>query len=144
MQMFTGGSFPADILNFGVSVLPAISALSQVAGQGNYPTPVSNYLGSLFSSLSPSISATAGLAANATTQSAVSDAGGVLGSLALIMQPQTSMTPVKAVRAVNPNLFALASEHYGDASKWNLIANANGLLNPMPTGIYNLSIPPAS
>lgn len=143
-QMFTGGQAPADILNFGASVLPAISALSQVASQGNYPTPVLSYLGSLFSSVSPAISSIAGLNASATTQSAVSDAGGVIGNLSLLMQPQTSMLPVKAVRTINPNLFALASEHYGDASKWNLIANANGLLNPMPTGTYNLAIPPLS
>lgn len=45
------------------------------------------------------------------------------------------------VRTVNANLPALAQQYYGDASKWTMIAKANGLVDPVQTGIQTLTIP---
>ncbi len=41
----------------------------------------------------------------------------------------------------NPNLYVLAAHYYQDASKWTLIAKANGLLDPQPKGEFRLNIP---
>lgn len=57
---------------------------------------------------------------------------------------------IKSVRAprwtiavVNPNLFALSSQYYGNAGQWRLIANANGLSDPQPTGDFPELVIPA-
>ena len=39
------------------------------------------------------------------------------------------------------NLFKIAALYYGDAMGWNLIARANGLIDPVFTGILTLVIP---
>ena len=49
--------------------------------------------------------------------------------------------PTTQVRAVNPYLPTLAQQYYGDASKWTVIAAANGLTDPQVTGIVLLTIP---
>jgi len=138
-QMFAGGASPAAILSFGAAELPAISALSQVAGLGNYSAPVVAAVGSVFGLVSPSISATAGLTPNATTQSAVSDGMNTAYQATSLLNP----TPQTAqqVQTVNPNLFSMASQYYQDPSLWGRIARANGLLNPAPTGQFNLTVP---
>lgn len=49
---------------------------------------------------------------------------------------------VRVVRAVNPNLFAVAQQFYGDASAWLQITQASGLPpDPQPIGILNLTVP---
>lgn len=50
--------------------------------------------------------------------------------------------PVTVIHTINPNLLVLAAQHYGRADQWRVIANANGLSDPQPTGSYNLIIPP--
>lgn len=42
---------------------------------------------------------------------------------------------------INPNLFALASQYYGDATQWVLIAVASGLLDPQPIGQFTITVP---
>lgn len=53
--------------------------------------------------------------------------------------------PASTIQVVNPNLYAVAAELYADATQWYLIANASGLLDPMPgltnPGTYTLTIP---
>lgn len=39
------------------------------------------------------------------------------------------------------NLFDLAADAYGDASEWSTIARANGLTDPMLSGVSTLSLP---
>ena len=55
---------------------------------------------------------------------------------------QRIFTESKVITAVNPDLFAIAGNEYGDPSKWDIIAKANGLFDPQPTGPYSLLIPP--
>jgi nucleoid-associated protein YgaU len=38
-------------------------------------------------------------------------------------------------------LYDVAAQHYGDGSKWQAIAQANGLTDPNLTGINTLTIP---
>jgi len=40
------------------------------------------------------------------------------------------------------SLFALAAKVYGDATQWNRIAQANGMVDPWQFGIFTLSLPP--
>lgn len=48
---------------------------------------------------------------------------------------------MKTVTVAGGNLFALALEHLGDATQWNRIAQANGLIDPFVTGPMALRIP---
>lgn len=41
------------------------------------------------------------------------------------------------------NLYDIAASNYGDASGWTGIAKANGLSNPLVSGLQTLNIPPA-
>lgn len=43
---------------------------------------------------------------------------------------------------INPNLFKIAVQYYGDPTLWYVIAQANQLTDPYYTGIYSLLIPP--
>lgn len=56
----------------------------------------------------------------------------------------TAQPAVATIQTVNPNLFVLSAQYYGDPSKWRTIANANGLADPQPIGAFNLTIPPQS
>lgn len=46
------------------------------------------------------------------------------------------------VTVIGGNLFQVASQYYGDASQWSLIAQTNGLADPMINGTVTLVIPP--
>lgn len=46
-----------------------------------------------------------------------------------------------ALQLVNPNLPMLAAQYFGDATKWLVIAQFNGLLDPLPIGAYVINIP---
>lgn len=50
-------------------------------------------------------------------------------------ETQTSLT------LINPNLASLAAQYLGDASRWEDIANLNGLTDMNPTGLHTLGIP---
>ena len=47
-------------------------------------------------------------------------------------------------RVINPDLFRLAAQYYGDPNQWTVIAVANGLNDPAPTGTFLLNIPQSS
>lgn len=53
--------------------------------------------------------------------------------------PAVATNPVVIV--AGGNLFALAAQYLGDATKWYQIAQANGLTDPMLVGIVTLTIP---
>jgi hypothetical protein len=46
----------------------------------------------------------------------------------------------KTITVSNANLFQLAAQYYGDATKWTAIAQANGLSDPMIEATINLRI----
>lgn len=48
---------------------------------------------------------------------------------------------VRLVQAVNPNLFAIAVQYLGDASRWLEIARASGVTDPQPVGQFALMVP---
>ncbi len=48
---------------------------------------------------------------------------------------------VKQITVAGTNLYRVASKEYGDPSAWTTIANANGLTDPMITGVMKLNIP---
>lgn len=63
--------------------------------------------------------------------------GRLLKSMAQLITPeQVPETTVK-----NPNLYALATLYYGDPTLWEVIASANKLVSPTPTGTFTLKIP---
>lgn len=59
------------------------------------------------------------------------------GNLSLIHGAQGG----KSIVTTGGNLFDLAQQYYGDASKWASIALANGLTDPQLTGVNTLTIP---
>jgi nucleoid-associated protein YgaU len=48
---------------------------------------------------------------------------------------------MKIVNVAGANLYALALQYLGDATQWNRIAQANGLIDPMVIGSAALIIP---
>jgi len=54
--------------------------------------------------------------------------------------PSVSLNRV--VNVAGGNLYALAAQYLGDATKWYQIAVVNGLTDPMLTGPLTLIIPP--
>lgn len=55
--------------------------------------------------------------------------------------PSTSLNRI--VTVAGGNLFAVAAQYLGDATKWYQIAVINGLTDPMLTGPLTLTIPPS-
>ena len=49
---------------------------------------------------------------------------------------------MRTVTVAGGDLFTLALRYLGDATQWNRIAQANGLIDPMITGVNTLQIPP--
>lgn len=49
--------------------------------------------------------------------------------------------PIAILTVSNPNLALLASQYYGDASLWQLIAQQNNLQDMLPIGTFTLVIP---
>ena len=49
----------------------------------------------------------------------------------------------RVVNVAGGNLFALAAQYLGDATKWYQIAVVNGITDPMLTGPLALIIPPS-
>jgi hypothetical protein len=48
----------------------------------------------------------------------------------------------RTITVVGGNLFGLAAIYLNDATQWNRIAQANGLSDPVLTGLQTLKIPP--
>lgn len=49
---------------------------------------------------------------------------------------------MRSLTVVGGNLFRVAAEQLGDATQWIRIAQANGLSDPMLSGVVTLRIPP--
>ena len=54
----------------------------------------------------------------------------------------TATAGYRKIQITSGNLFALAAQYLGDATQWNLIAQINGLSDPMITAPISLLIPP--
>ena len=48
----------------------------------------------------------------------------------------------KTITVAGGNLYQIALEQLNDATQWSRIAEANGLIDPVLTGIVTLAIPP--
>lgn len=48
---------------------------------------------------------------------------------------------MKTITVAGGNLYQVALEQLGDATQWSRIAELNGLIDPMLTGIVTLQIP---
>jgi nucleoid-associated protein YgaU len=48
---------------------------------------------------------------------------------------------MRTVNVAGANLYAVALQYLGDATQWNRIAQANGLIDPMVVGTATLQIP---
>lgn len=55
-----------------------------------------------------------------------------------------SVTTNRVISVVGGNLFAIAAQYLGDATKWYQIAQANNLSDPMIVGVQTLTIPQTS
>lgn len=51
---------------------------------------------------------------------------------------------MKMVTVAGGDLFRLALERLGDATQWNRIARANGLSDPVLSGLVTLKLPPVN
>lgn len=61
----------------------------------------------------------------------------IYDNLALISEGATG----QVITVNNTSLYALAAQYYGNADDWTVIAEANGLTDPMITQTLTLTIP---
>ena len=64
----------------------------------------------------------------------------IYDNLALISEGQTGLV----ITVDNVSLYALAAKYYGDATAWTVIAEANGLTDPMILNTTTITIPPSA
>ncbi len=135
-------TFPASIQNGVTNLNQSFNqAISQAGGQiGNLSSDqvsgLQSQTQSVLDQLQPMI--------NGTDPNAASAASDLSSSLQIMSSSLTfGSAPVTVLSTVNPNLFTLAAQYYGDPMKWTLIAGANPDLqnDPMPIGDFNLTIP---
>lgn len=100
---------------------------------------IQQQIGNIQNQLSPIISGS-----DPTASAAASAMNSNLANMSNALSPATVVTD--SINVTNPNLFQIASQYYGDAGMWRLIAKANGMADdPQPTGTFtNLVIPNAS
>lgn len=93
-------------------------------------------------STSPPLEAQALLAGSNTVSTAqpLYALSGVLGRMGA-NAAKTPRNSAKSVTVVGGTLYGLAAQHYGDASQWGVIAQANGLTDPVIQGVQTLTIP---
>lgn len=48
---------------------------------------------------------------------------------------------MRTITVSGGDLYRLAQQHLGSAEQWNRIAQANGLIDPVLTGVMTLKIP---
>lgn len=86
------------------------------------------------------------VAALATQAAAVAAAPALLNLEAVLGRMQTNLGSFyagqRSITAAAGDLFTLAAREYGDPRGWTAIAEANGLADPVLTGISTLQIPP--
>ena len=130
-----------SLYNVGVSALlnsgnniGALSA-SDLSDANNYAIAAFAAGSGIISSSSTSASSTQ-LAASALH---------VLSFAGIAQALMNQVAPTSRIVTINnPNLYSLAAQYLGDASRWTVIAQMNGLTDPMPLGTYTLNIPSAS
>ena len=139
----SGGSLPPTVKS-GVSNLnnSVNQALQQSGGSvSNIPSTtlknLQNQISQIQSILSPIINGSDPIAA-----SAASDLNGTLSILSTAFN--NSLNPlITTITAVNPNLYQLAAQYYGDPTLYWVIGAANNLSDPLPitAGPIQLAIP---
>lgn len=77
----------------------------------------------------------------ASVSSPALDIAGYAGSIVNLVQ--VSQNTKTTLEVVNPNLYLIAAQYYGDATQWRQIAAASGINppDPMPVGQFTLTIP---
>lgn len=66
-----------------------------------------------------------------------------LGGSSAGLSPTNDGIEGRRLTIINPNLFGLATQYYGSAEEWTVIAKANGVTSPTLDGLWNLIIPAA-
>jgi hypothetical protein len=79
--------------------------------------------------------------ANPAVSSPATDAAARISGIQNVYQ--SAAAPQTTIQTINPNLYVISAQYYGDASDWRTIATANGLNDPQPIGSYTLNIPPS-
>jgi len=86
------------------------------------------------------------LTANVTAQTQSADLYALRSTMARMSTNVSTANQGDTPKTVTVNggtLYSVAANVYGDASKWQQIAAANGLTDPVLTGTHTLTIPPA-
>jgi hypothetical protein len=97
-------------------------------------------------SLLPANPAAAAIGRLSTQINGITQHGALFQLQALVGRISTNIasaaTTGTALATAGGNLQKLATTAYGDATAWTAIAQANGLVDPMLTGLHNLIVPP--
>jgi hypothetical protein len=139
----SGGTLPATVpplvsdLNDSISQSLQASGGSVSAIPSVTAAPIQGQISDIQDLLDPVINGSDPLAA-----SAAADLNGTLGIMSTSLGDSISPT-ITTIQAVNPNLYSLAAQYYSDPTQYGLIADANGLTDPLPitNGPISLVIP---
>lgn len=139
-------SVPASAINSLTSFQQSLNAALQSAQVNSTALQGTTLLNGLASAQST----VQDLANSAITGNAVFgvNSRAVLGLISDQLNPNSTAAPVVA-QVVNPDLFRLANQYYGDAKLWAFIANdsrnkypnGDSIQTPFPLGIFSLTIP---
>lgn len=163
----SGGVFSADtalagqLLSFNNVVIGATTGITMPIGlsavAGNLSDAVANGLGNGDGSVagisgddSTTIQASVVALQKSATRYLDSDDAGLASAAADLFafagnigQTIASVTSALVVlrQQVNPNLFQLGVQYFADSTQWLAIASASGLNDPLPVGIFDITIP---
>lgn len=129
----TGFGIPASLLAPTNNVISAIQLFTSAAAT---PTAGPNLVAA-----AGGLQKSSAQYMNVADSSTASPAADLNTRAGVIMVLASSKRTGWVVETVNPNLFALAAQYYGDASDWTVIAKANNLVDPQPLGNYTLVVP---
>ena len=140
------GDFANAALSTVATVLQPLALVQSIAG--NLGNAVGNVIGSAatFGGVQVGLSVAQNVL-NLTTQVAcINVASNLFGMNSTIGRMAANIGMVNSglqqVSTIGGNLYNIAAQQYGDAMGWTAIALANNIVDPVVTGLTDLSIPP--
>ena len=137
----SGGTLPSSVPSSVSNLVDSINQALQGSGGSvaNIPAPtlqtLQGQISNVQNQLQPIISGS-----DLQAASAAADLSGTMGILGSAFT-DTLNPIITTIQTVNPNLYQIAAQYYGDPTMYGTIADANGLIDPLPdTGGLPISL----
>lgn len=136
----SGLALPSSLLPYSISLTSDVST-GLLAGNGLIGGMSAAALSTISAGAAALLAAAAPIIAgdDATQASPALDAQAYAANIATISA--SAFAPLLQFVALNPNLYSLSQEYFGDVSHWQDIAIASGITDPQPIGQFVIQIP---